>query len=52
MARLLTTAEEDRLSDAIRRALGHPFALTFVYVKEIPRAASGKFEDFVSEIGN
>ena len=52
VARPLTAAEEERLSDAIGRALGHPFALSFVYVEEIPRAASGKFEDFVSEIGN
>ena len=49
-ARPLTAAEEDGLRETIREGLGHPFALSFVYVDEIPRAASGKFEEFMSEI--
>ena len=50
VARPLTAAEEDKLRETINEGLGHPFALSFVYVDEIPRAASGKFEEFVSEI--
>ena len=46
----LTSAEEERIGERIGSSYGHPFALNFVYVDEIPRAASGKFEDFRSEI--
>ncbi len=48
VTRPVTTAEEDRLRETIREGLGYRFALSFVYVDEIPRAASGKFEEFLS----
>ena len=51
VARPLTAAEEDKLRETINEGLGHPFALSFVYVDEIPRAASGKYEEFMSEVG-
>ena len=40
--------EEDRLKRVILKYLGHPFTLRLVYVDEIPRPASGKYEDFLS----
>ncbi len=44
----LTPAEEDRLRDRMRQTWGHPFAVHFVYVDEIPRSAGGKYEEFQS----
>ncbi len=43
--------EEQSLAAALRRSLGHPYEFTFVRLDLIPRTASGKYEDFVSEIG-
>ncbi len=40
-------AQEARLTEIIRQRLGYPFRLTFTYSREIPRSASGKFEDFL-----
>ena len=48
--RALTAAEEERLGNTVGKSLGHPFALRLVYVDEIPRSASGKYEDFTSMI--
>ena len=48
--RAVAAAEEDKLRDLISERLGHRFAMTFSYFDEIPRGASGKFEDFKSEI--
>jgi len=48
--RPLTSTEESKLSEIIRAELGYPFELSFVYVDEIPRSPSGKFEDFRSEL--
>lgn len=49
--RALSTAEEAQLGAVIRKALGHPFGLTFTYYeRELPRAANGKFEEFVSRL--
>ncbi len=42
----LSGDQEERLREALNRHLGHPFAYRFIYVDEIPRSASGKFEDF------
>jgi phenylacetate-CoA ligase len=40
--------DEDRLRRLVQKALGHPFALQFVYFDgQIPPAKSGKFEEFV-----
>lgn len=50
--RPLTAAEESQLGAVIRSALGHPFGLTFTYYeRKLPRAANGKFEEFVSRLG-
>ena len=49
--RPLLAAEEAQLREVIRSALGHPFALRFAYYEcELPRAANGKFEEFVCAI--
>jgi len=50
--RALSTDEEIRLATVIRDALGHPFALRFIFFDgELPRSANGKFEEFVCAIG-
>ncbi len=49
-SRVLSAAEEETLKGLIRATLGHPFALTFTYLDELPRSAGGKYEDFISEI--
>ncbi len=51
VGRDLTGDEEERLQNVILEYLGHPFTLRFTYVDEIPRSASGKFEDFLSLVG-
>ncbi|MDP1537458.1 MAG: hypothetical protein Q8L95_09780 [Burkholderiales bacterium] len=50
VARPLTSAEEDALRTLILKNLGHQFAVSFVYCEDIPRSASGKYEDFRSEV--
>jgi hypothetical protein len=50
VARALTAQEEDTLRALILKNFGHPFNLTFSYRDEIPLLASGKYEDFRSEI--
>jgi phenylacetate-CoA ligase len=46
----LDEAEEILLRDRIRERFSYPFEVRFAYVDEIPRAPSGKFFDFYSEI--
>ena len=49
--RALTAAEESELGAVICTALGYPFELRFAYYEgELPRAANGKFEEFVSRL--
>jgi phenylacetate-CoA ligase len=48
--RPLNSEEEARLRKLINSRLGDAFDLQFTYHDEIPRSASGKFEDFRSEI--
>ena len=48
--RELTAAETGRMRDKFNEFVGHPFAIDVVYVDEIPRAPSGKFEEFWSEV--
>ena len=48
--RPLTRAEERSLRVYIQASLPHPFEVTFAYCDEIPRNASGKFENFVCEV--
>ena len=50
--RRATPDEERRLRDAIVARIGYPFELRFSYPDKIARGATGKFEDFRSEIGN
>ncbi len=42
--------EEEQLRALIQKALTYPFNILINYVNEIPREASGKFEDFKSEV--
>lgn len=50
--RTLSAGEEAQLGKVIREALGYAFELRFVYFEgELPRAANGKFEEFVCAIG-
>ncbi len=46
----LSPDQEGALTELIHAKLGHTFDLAFSYPDEIPRSASGKFEDFRSEI--
>ncbi len=50
VTRPLVPAEEDALRKLILKNLGHQFAVSFVYREDIPRSASGKYEDFRSEV--
>ena len=49
-ARELSGEEAGRLSEALRAALGHPFEFSLVRMDSVPRAASGKYEDFICEV--
>jgi phenylacetate-CoA ligase len=47
----LSPEDEQNLTTNLHKALGYTFNLNFVYFKEqIPRAKSGKFEDFICKI--
>lgn len=48
--RPLTAAEELRLAAHITGRVPAKMAVAFTYLDEIPRSASGKFEDFMSEV--
>jgi len=48
--RVVTSEEEQRLRALINGRLGYDFDLVFTYPSHIPRDASGKFEDFRSEV--
>jgi len=48
--RPLSRDEEERLRAWLETKLGHAFAIRFIYVDEIPRAPSGKFHDFISQV--
>jgi phenylacetate-CoA ligase len=50
VARPLERAEEERVAAIVRRALGHPFRVAVEYRDAIARSASGKFEEFRSEV--
>ena len=50
--RPLSAAEEQGLAARLITSLGFRVAVDFEYFADrIPRAAGGKFEDFISEIG-
>ena len=46
----LTEEEKEGLREWVVAKLDHPFKVTFSFVDEIPRTASGKYQDFISEI--
>jgi phenylacetate-CoA ligase len=48
--RNLTSLEEESVRQTLRAGARHPFEVLVDYVKEIPRSASGKFEEFRSEV--
>ncbi len=50
VARPLTPDEEGAIRGFLNDNLGYPFEVSFVYVDEIPSEASGKYQDFRSEI--
>ena len=50
VARPLAPAEEEKVASILRGALGHPFRIALEYCEAIPRSASGKFEEFRSEV--
>lgn len=51
--RPLDAREEEALSAHMQKALGHPFALRFIYFEDaIPAGANGKFEEFICRAGD
>ncbi len=50
LSRPLTAAEERELRESFTRSLGYPFEIAIVAVDDIPRAASGKFQKFRSDV--
>jgi len=48
--RPLTAEEEAYTRRSLTDWLGHPFEIAIVYVDALPRAPSGKWEDFVSSV--
>lgn len=47
----LNQTQEQALTELINSSLGHEFKINFIYYEgQIPRPASGKFEEFVCEI--
>ncbi|HUJ02435.1 MAG TPA: hypothetical protein VLW75_02275, partial [Rhizomicrobium sp.] len=51
--RPLDAREEEALSAHMQKALGHPFALRFIYFEgAIPAGANGKFEEFICRAGD
>lgn len=52
VSRDVSGEEEGALTEMLRDRLSPEFSLKFNYVDEIPRSASGKYEDFKSEIAD
>ena len=50
VARPLTPDEQSEIRNLVNEQLGYPFELPIVYVDEIPREASGKYQDYRSEL--
>lgn len=49
-ARHLTPLEAETFMRRLQARFGHPFDIVLRYLESIPRASSGKYEDFISEI--
>lgn len=50
MPRPLTPDEQKRMIPILQESLGYAFQISFSYHDELHRSASGKFEDFISEV--
>jgi len=50
VSRPLTREEEEALRRWVGEKFRYSFTVTFAYYDELPRATSGKFEDFISEV--
>ncbi len=50
VAEPLMPEQETKIKDLIVRSLGHPFRIRISYHDDIPKSASGKFEEFVSRV--
>jgi len=48
----LTEGEKDKIREWVVTKLDYPFTVFITIVEDIPRTASGKYQDFVSEIGS
>ncbi|MCC7411863.1 MAG: phenylacetate--CoA ligase family protein [Gammaproteobacteria bacterium] len=48
--RALSAGEQERLAEVIRRWLGYPYRLEFVYLQALAASAGGKFEDFICAV--
>jgi phenylacetate-CoA ligase len=46
----LSAESEEKLRENLRKSLGEHFSILFTYHAEIPRTASGKYFDFLSEV--
>jgi phenylacetate-CoA ligase len=49
--RELTASEQEALAAVVSKAIGHPFRILFARMAAIARSPSGKYEDFVCEVG-
>ncbi len=52
MPRTLTLDEQKQMIPILQKSLGYAFQISFSYHRELCRSASGKFEDFISEVSN
>jgi phenylacetate-CoA ligase len=50
VAEALTPEQETKIKELIVRCLGHPFRISVSYHDDIPKSATGKFEEFVSRV--
>ena len=50
MPRRLSADEQKRITPILQESLGYAFQIDFSYHGELHRSASGKYEDFISEI--
>jgi phenylacetate-CoA ligase len=48
----LNDEEENHLRDRLQQAFKYPFTVEFRYMDEIPRSASGKFEDLICMVAD
>lgn len=51
VARDFTEVEEEAVREFLLKKFGYPFNISIEYHDHLPRAANGKFEEFISEVG-